>query len=91
MNIGVACQFRSYQTVPVDSEEFQEYVQDALDLIEFANGDVNTKWGSLRAKMGHPQSFNLEMIAIGNEQWESNHVDVAPRYKASHSHRYHRL
>lgn len=82
LNIGVACQFRSYQTVPVDSEEFQEYVQDALDLIEFANGDVNTKWGSLRAKMGHPQSFNLEMIAIGNEQWESNHVDVAPRYKA---------
>ena len=45
LNIGVACQFRSYQTVPVDSEEFQEYVQDALDLIEFANGDVNTKWG----------------------------------------------
>ena len=82
LNIGVACQFRSYQTVPVDSEEFQEYVQDALDLIEFANGDVNTKWGSLRAKMGHPQSFNLEMIAIGNEQWESDYVDVAPRYKA---------
>ena len=82
LNIGVACQFRSYQTVPVDSEEFQEYVQDALDLIEFANGDVNTKWGSLRAKMGHPQSFNLEMIAIGNEQWESDYVDVAPRYMA---------
>lgn len=82
LNIGVACQFRSYETVPVDSEEFQTYVQDALDLIEFANGDITTKWGSLRAKMGHPAPFGLSMIAIGNEQWESRHVDVAPRYTA---------
>lgn len=80
LNIGVACQFRSYETVPIDSEEFAQYVQDALDLIEFANGGVETKWGSLRAKMGHPKSFNLEMIAIGNEQWESPHVDLAARY-----------
>lgn len=82
MNIGVACQFRSYETVPVDSEEFQKYVQDALDLIEFANGPVTSKWGGLRAAMGHPESFNLEMIAIGNEQWESCCVDLAPRYIA---------
>ena len=82
LNIGVACQFRSYQTVPVDSEEFMEYVQDALDLIEFANGPVTSKWGKLRAQMGHPESFNLDMIAIGNEQWESKNVDVAPRYVA---------
>lgn len=82
LNIGVACQFRSYETIPVDSEEFENYVQDALDLIEFANGGTDTKWGALRAKMGHPAPFNLEMIAIGNEQWESRHVDVAPRYIA---------
>lgn len=82
LNIGVACQFRSYETVPVDSEKFKEYVQDALDLIEFANGPVDSKWGSLRAKMGHPESFNLELLAIGNEQWESRQVDVAPRYIA---------
>lgn len=80
LNIGVACQFRSYETVPVNSKEFEQYIQDALDLIEFANGDINTKWGSLRAKMGHPKSFNLEMIAVGNEQWESSNVDLAPRY-----------
>lgn len=80
LNIGVACQFRSYETVPVDSPEFEEYVQDALDLIEFANGDVSTKWGALRAAMGHPESFGLELIAIGNEQWESQNVDVAARY-----------
>ncbi|MBP5568331.1 MAG: carbohydrate binding domain-containing protein [Treponema sp.] len=82
LNIGVACQFRSYETVPVDSPEFQEYIQDALDLIEFANGPVTSKWGSLRAKMGHPKSFNLELLAIGNEQWESGAVDLAPRYIA---------
>ena len=82
LNIGVACQFRSYETIPVDSEEFQQYVQDALDLIEFANGPVTSKWGALRAQMGHPESFNLELLAIGNEQWESGCVDLAPRYIA---------
>ncbi|MBO4319286.1 MAG: carbohydrate binding domain-containing protein [Treponema sp.] len=82
LNIGVACQFRSYETVPVDSDDFKQYVQDALDLIEFANGPVTSRWGSLRAQMGHPESFNLDMIAIGNEQWESGCVDLAPRYIA---------
>lgn len=82
LSVGVACQFRSYETVPVDSEDFQKYVQDALDLVEFANGPVTSKWGALRAAMGHPESFNLELLAIGNEQWESGCVDLAPRYIA---------
>ena len=81
INIGVACQFRSYETVPVESDDFEEYINDALDLIEFANGDTSTKWGSLRAKMGHPESFNLELLAIGNEQWESRQVDLYERYR----------
>lgn len=80
LNIGVACQFRSFETVPVDSAEFDEYIQDALDLIEFANGPVDSKWGSIRAAMGHPESFELEMVAIGNEQWPSRHVDLFERY-----------
>ena len=42
--------------------------QDALDLIEFANGGPETKWGSQRAAMGHPQPFGLEYIGIGNEE-----------------------
>lgn len=53
-------------------------VQDALDLIEFANGDVTTKWGKLRADMGHPASFNLKFIGIGNEQWGTG-ISGAPR------------
>lgn len=82
VNIGVACQFRSYEVVPSDSDEFQKYIQDALDLIEFANGPVTSKWGKLRAEMGHPESFNMEMIGIGNEQWESGVVNLKDRYLA---------
>ena len=82
LNIGLACQFRTYEVVPIDSPKFNEYIQDALDLIEFANGSIDTKWGKLRAEMGHPESFKLELIAIGNEQWESKRVDLAPRYIA---------
>lgn len=48
--------------------ELGPWIDDALDLIEFANGDVSTEWGSLRAKLGHPEPFNLEYIGIGNEE-----------------------
>lgn len=82
LSVGIACQFQSEELVPIDSPEFDEYVQSALDLIEFANGDVNTKWGKLRAEMGHPDSFNLEYIGIGNEQWETERVDFFDRYRA---------
>ena len=82
LNIGLACQFRTYEVVPIDSPEFNQYIQDALDLIEFANGSIDRKWGKLRAEMGHPDSFKLDLIAIGNEQWESKRVDLAPRYIA---------
>lgn len=78
--IGAACQFRSSQILPIDSDEFKEYVQDALDLIEFANGDVNTKWGAIRAKLGHAEPFNLTYVAIGNEQWETKFLDFYARY-----------
>lgn len=50
--------------------EFNNYVQDVLDLIEYANGDAQTTyWGALRSANGHPQSFNLEYIGLGNENW----------------------
>jgi alpha-L-arabinofuranosidase len=42
-------------------------VQDALDAIEYANGPENSVWGSLRAKNGHPEPFNLKYLEIGNE------------------------
>ncbi len=50
-------------------KETEDYVQDALNLIEFANGDTNTKWGKIRSDMGHPEPFNVKYIGVGNEQF----------------------
>ncbi|MCA0755415.1 carbohydrate binding domain-containing protein [Paenibacillus sp. N4] len=52
--------------VPI--EELQPWIDDALDLIEFARGDASTKWGGIRAELGHPEPFGLEYIGIGNEE-----------------------
>jgi alpha-N-arabinofuranosidase len=76
LNCGMACQFNSSETAKI--EEIHEYIQDALDLIEFANGPVDTPWGKVRAEMGHPAPFNLKMIGVGNEQWGPRYID---RYK----------
>lgn len=82
IGVGAACQFRSDEMVDVDAPEFRSFVQDAVDLIEFANGDVTTKWGALRASMGHPESFHLKMLAVGNEQWETEHIHLFRRLDA---------
>jgi alpha-L-arabinofuranosidase len=73
LNCGMACQFNSAELVPMN--EIDPYIQDALDLIEFANGDVNTKWGKVRADMGHPASFHLKMMGIGNENWGPQYIE----------------
>lgn len=49
-------------------EDMQEWIDEALDLIEFANGGADTKWGGVRAAMGHPESFGLKYLAVGNEE-----------------------
>ncbi len=70
ISCGLSCQFQNKDDkAHVAVNDLDPYIQDALDLIEFANGDATTKWGKLRADMGHPASFNLKMIAVGNEQW----------------------
>lgn len=51
-----------------DGEQLQEFIQDALDLIEFANGTEDTVWGKKRAEMGHPKPFGMEYLGIGNEE-----------------------
>ena len=73
LNCGMACQFNSGQLVPLD--QLDPYLQDALDLIEFANGGPDTKWGKLRADLGHPAPFNLKMIGVGNEQWGEQYIE----------------
>lgn len=67
VSCGLACQFAGKEKV--EMKDLGPYVQDALDLIEFANGPADSRWGKVRADMGHPAPFNLKMIAIGNEQW----------------------
>ena len=79
IGIGVACQFRTDEIVDINDPELESYIQDALDLIEFANGPVDTKWGGLRARMGHPDSFNLTMLAVGNEQWDTTSIHMFER------------
>lgn len=72
VSCGLACQFQNKDEHAHTAVcDLDPYVQDALDLIEFANGDITTKWGKLRADMGHPAPFGLKLIAVGNEQWGS--------------------
>jgi alpha-L-arabinofuranosidase len=73
LNCGMACQFNSAELVPLD--QIDSYVQDAIDLIEFANGDATTQWGKVRADMGHPDPFNLKMLGIGNENWGPQYIE----------------
>lgn len=79
LNCGMACQFNTGEVVPMD--ELDEYIQDALDLIEFANADTNTPWGKLRADMGHPAPFNLKMLGVGNENWGPQYVERLAAFK----------
>jgi len=73
LNCGMACQFNSAELVPLD--QINPYVQDALDLIEFANGDAKTQWGKMRADLGHPDPFNLKMLGVGNENWGPQYIE----------------
>ena len=72
---GVSCQGtnggwgmkdQAQDWVPMD--KMDEWVDEALDLIEWANGDASTKWGRVRAEAGHPKPFNLKYLGLGNEE-----------------------
>ena len=72
LNVGMACQFQNWndESAHVPLDQLQPYIQDCLDLIEFANGPVDSEWGKKRAEMGHPEPFNMKYIGVGNEQWD---------------------
>jgi len=86
LNCGMACQFNTDETASLD--QLDEYIKDALDLIEFANGPVTSPWGKIRADLGHPEPFHLTMIGVGNEQWGPRYVEryklFAAKLKAQH-------
>lgn len=87
--VGIGCQYQAGDTIPIYeadgftySEGFKELLDDAVDLIDFANSvDFdNNEWARLRRDMGHAEPFNLTMVAIGNEQWETDKVNFFERY-----------
>ena len=85
LNVGMACQYQNWNDPKAHAalDKLQPYIQDCLDLIEFANGDTTTVWGRKRAEMGHPAPFHLKYIAVGNEQWEDMYFErLKPFIKA---------
>ncbi len=80
INVGLSCQnaYSNRESLlprfELGTPEFEQLVQDAVDLIEFANSTdfENSEWARLRRDMGHPEPFNMEMLGLGNEQWNSN-------------------
>ena len=72
---GVSCQgtnggwnMRTQAQDAVPMSEMQEWADEALDLIEWANGPADSKWGKVRADAGHPEPFNLKYLGLGNEE-----------------------
>ena len=88
ISCGLSCQFQNPDPtkpgVHVAIDDLEPYIQDALDLIEFANGPVDSKWGKVRAEMGHPAPFNLKFLGVGNEQWDYDeaHGNYGPVFTA---------
>lgn len=75
-NAGMSCLFRNGDYA--SSNQIDELIQEALDAIEYAIGDKNTRWGSERAKNGHPAPFPLKYVEIGNE-------NIGSRYAANYN------
>jgi alpha-L-arabinofuranosidase len=86
LNCGMACQFNSAELCPLD--QLDTFIQDALDLVEFANSPVTSEWGAKRAALGHAAPFNMKMMGVGNEQWGPEYVERYARFakvlKAKH-------
>ncbi len=86
INCGMSCQGRNPEIVPVD--QLGEWIQDALDAIEYANGPAESKWGAVRAAAGHPQPFGLKYMEIGNEnsggEYNAHYKAFADVIKAKH-------
>src|SRR5262249_55816412 len=78
LNCGMACQFNTGELCPLD--QLDSYIQDALDLIEFANSPASSAWGAKRAAMGHPEPFKMKLLGIGNEQWDQQYIDRYTRF-----------
>ncbi len=80
LSCGLACQFNSGEACALTN--LDTYIQDALDLIEFANGPATSTWGAKRVALGHPEPFNLKMIGVGNENWDAPYLERYAKFHA---------
>lgn len=83
LNVGMAFNGES-----ASEDQLNEFIQNALDLIEYANGDVTTYWGKKRAESGHPAPFNLKYLEIGNEQWGDKYIQNFDKFKQAINEKY---
>lgn len=79
LNCGMACQFNTAEVVALD--QLDPYIQDALDLIEFANGDADSEWGKVRVSMGHAEPFHMKYLGVGNENWGPQYIERAKAFQ----------
>lgn len=83
VSCGLACQYQNDAndlTAQVALDKLEPYIQDCLDLIEFANGPADSTWGKIRAQMGHEKPFNMKYLGVGNEQWGKLYTDRLPLF-----------
>lgn len=80
--------FNPHRQYWVPMDEMQPWVDEALELLEFANGSADTKWGAVRAQMGHPEPFNIEYIAIGNEEVDEGFFERYPLFHKAIAEKY---
>lgn len=86
---GVSCQNTPGGGQAIPAGRMPQYVQDVLDLVEYANGDPDSRWGAVRAAAGHPEPFGLRMIGLGNEdtvdgQFSERFEQIALALRAEH-------
>lgn len=74
INCGMVCQYINAKEDQLPVIKLDPFIQDALDLIEFANGDSTTHWGKIRTQMGHSKPFNMKFLGVGNEQWGEEYI-----------------
>ncbi len=86
LNCGLSCQGGAASNPRAlegrHNKGVEDYIRDAIDLIEFAKGDTSTKWGKIRADMGHPEPFAMNYIGIGNEQRDRYYADFYEKFLA---------
>jgi len=73
---GQTCYYRNWEHVPLD--RMQPLAQSFLDILEYANGPVSSRWGRMRAEAGHPKPFGLNLLEIGNENMGAGYEERYP-------------